>query len=375
MKSRWLSSLLVTATFAGAASAQSVFSAVLDGAQENPPTASVNTGSGTFILNPFTNVLSYDITITGLTGGITGAHIHTGNVGANGGILVNLSGGPLNFVGSATLTAGQVTTLKASGLYVNIHSATFPGGEVRGQITPGRDQFIVVTTGAKEVPPTPSAGTGDGTITLNGANQAAYNIAFSGMTGAFTASHIHDGFAGANGGVLFTLNQTSPGVLSGTTAALSAAQRAKMRGTGHYVNIHSTTFGSGELRGQVTASFLPYGTGCGHAGGLATLSGAGVTRPGGNISISVNNGINSFGILFVGIAGFNGSIGFGCPFYVNPAVLLSVTLPLPPGGAITLPAVLPTTVTSGTSVNMQYIGDQGGGIPYATNGLQMLITT
>lgn len=374
MKSRWIPSLVLVAAMATTASAQTVFSAVLDGAQEVPANVSANTGTGLFILNPFTNALSYTINITGLTGALSGAHIHTGNVGSNGGIIVNLSGGPTVFSGSATLTAGQVTTLKASGLYVNIHSATFPSGEVRGQITPGRDQFVVVLSGNKEVPPVPTPATGAGTLTLNGSNQVAYDVSFSGLTGNFTASHIHDGFAGANGGVLFALNQTSPGNLTGTTAALTAAQRAKMRGTGHYVNVHSTTFGSGEIRGQVTASFLPYGTGCAHPGGLATLSGSGVTRPGGNISIAVNNGMNSFGILFVGIAGFNGSIGFGCPFYVNPAVLLSVTLPLPPGGAITLPSALPTTVTAGTSVNLQYIGDQGGGVPYATNGLQMLIT-
>lgn len=374
MMTRWLNTLLVSSALAASAAAQTVFTAQLEGGQEVPVAASANTGTGSFLLDPFSNALTYNITVTGLTGGLTGAHIHTGNAGANGGIAFNLAGGPSVFSGSVSLSPAQVTTLRNSGFYANIHSSTFPNGEMRGQINPGRDQYIVVMSGAKEVPPVPSPAVGSGTLNLNGANQVAYDITFSGLTGAFTASHIHDGFAGANGGILFNLTQMTPGNLLGTTGALTAAQRAKLRSGGHYVNVHSSTFGSGEIRGQTAASFLPYGSGCAHPGGSATLSGSGITRPGGNISISVQNGVNSFGIMFVSIAGFNGSIGFGCPLLVHPSAMLSITLPLPPGGSLTLPATLPGTLTAGTAVNMQYIGDKGGGVPYATNGLQMLIT-
>jgi hypothetical protein len=32
------------------------------------------------------------------------------------------------------VTAAQVTQLKAGQYYVNVHSTTFPGGEIRGQL-------------------------------------------------------------------------------------------------------------------------------------------------------------------------------------------------------------------------------------------------
>jgi hypothetical protein len=376
MRFKTLTTLLVAACFTSGAMAQTAFTAFLDGGQEVPAVATSNTGFGEFILDPVTKLLRYDITVTGLTGTFSAAHIHGGAVGVSGGVVFPLAGGPLVFGGTVgPLSAAQENQLKSGTLYVNVHSSTFPGGEVRGQITATRNQAIVVCTGAKEVPPNPSSGTGSGTLVLNANGTVTYDIDFSGMTGAFTVAHIHDGAAGVSGGVVVGLNQTGPTKLSGTTAALTAIQRAKFRANLLYVNIHSGSFPAGEIRGQITASFTPYGTGCAHAGGLATLSGDGQTRPNGNISVSIDNGVgSSIGILFISPFAFKGSLGFGCSFLVNPGVLLPVTLPLPPSGALTLPAVLPGTITPGTAVALQYVGDKGGGVPYATNGLQMFFS-
>ncbi len=364
------------AAIVATASAQTQFVAVIEAGQEVPPTPSTQTGLGSFTLDPFTKVLSYNITITGLTGSFAGAHIHQGAVGANGGILFNLSGGPTTYVGSTVaLNPAQENLLKTNGLYVNFHSSSFGGGEIRGQINAAQDQFMVAMTAAKEVPPSGTGATGSGTLTLNASNQIVYDINFSGISGAFSAAHIHDGATGVNGGVVFPLTLAGPGHLQGTTAALSATQRAKFRAGLLYVNVHSAGFPNGEIRGQTTSAFLNYGTGCPHAGGVATLAGGGVPTQGGTVTIAINNApsAGSFGILFVSIASFNGSIGFGCPLYVNPAVLIPITLPLP-GSSISFPSVLPTPITSGTAVNIQYVGDKGGGVPYDTNGLQMLIT-
>lgn len=375
----WKSLATLACGFALCASASAqttAFVAIINGGQEVPVVASANTGVGEFILDPFTNMLRYDVTITGLTGAITGSHIHTGAVGVNGGIIFNLAGGPTSFSGTVgPLSGAQVTSLRNSGLYCNFHSTTFPGGEIRGQITPMRNQAIVAISAAKEVPPTPGGASGTALLSINGANQVVYDITFAGLSSAFTASHIHDGAAGVNGGILFNLTLVGPGHLQGTTAALSAVQLAKFRAGLLYVNIHSTMFPGGEMRGQTTASYTDYGSGCPHGGGTATLSGGGATIPGGTVNIDVNNGVPSaFGILEVSAFAFKGSIGFGCPFYVHPSVLIPITLPLPPSGSISLPAVLPPTTAPGTVIALQYIGDKGAGKPYDTNGLQMNIT-
>lgn len=106
--------------------------ATLDGAQETPPVATAATGTATFTLNG-NDTLTYNLTTSGLSG--TGAHIHTGAPGVSGAILIPLAGGPTTWSGTtAPLTPVQITLLKRSGLYVNVHTVANPNGEIRGQI-------------------------------------------------------------------------------------------------------------------------------------------------------------------------------------------------------------------------------------------------
>jgi hypothetical protein len=111
----------------------SYFIATINGANEVDPTPSTTTGSGVFSYNNTTNELTYNIPFSGLSSAETGAHIHQGAVGLEGPILFTLpSGSPKT--GTVTLSDSQETLLLSGGLYVNIHSTNFPGGEIRGQI-------------------------------------------------------------------------------------------------------------------------------------------------------------------------------------------------------------------------------------------------
>jgi hypothetical protein len=115
--------------------------AFLNGTSQVPSNASTATGLvyGTF--NPITNQLNITITYTGLTGGNpTGAHIHgPAAVGINAGVLVTLSGFPAatsgTFSYNGPLTPTDAASLMAGNTYVNIHNATFGGGEIRGQLS------------------------------------------------------------------------------------------------------------------------------------------------------------------------------------------------------------------------------------------------
>jgi len=114
--------------------------ASIDGNQEVPPTGSPGTGTGIITLDDVTNLLSWNITYSGLTGTPTVSHFHgPAPVGINAGVQVDIvanSGGSIAspMVGSATITNPQVADLLGGLWYINIHSDLFPAGEIRGQV-------------------------------------------------------------------------------------------------------------------------------------------------------------------------------------------------------------------------------------------------
>ena len=116
----------------------SVFNAILNGASETPANASTATGTASFTYNPTTNVLSGSVTFSGITSATTVAHIHKGAVGVAGSPVFTLEASgpfasPINYT-SPALTSSQYADLVVGNDYVNIHSVTFPDGEIRGQL-------------------------------------------------------------------------------------------------------------------------------------------------------------------------------------------------------------------------------------------------
>jgi predicted small secreted protein len=108
----------------------------LTAANEVPPSSSSAAGTGTVMIGDDRSVKA-DITVTGMTA--TAAHIHEGAMGANGKVIVPLTKeGDNHFVSpaGAMLTQEQYDAYKAGNLYVNVHSAAHPGGEVRAQLAP-----------------------------------------------------------------------------------------------------------------------------------------------------------------------------------------------------------------------------------------------
>jgi len=109
--------------------------AALNGASQVPPNASSGTGSAAIKLDG--DILSWTIVYSGLTGPVTGAHFHgPAPANANAGVIVPFAGSlgsPIS--GSQRLTAAQVAQLRSGLWYVNLHTAAFPGGEIRGQVT------------------------------------------------------------------------------------------------------------------------------------------------------------------------------------------------------------------------------------------------
>ena len=71
------------------------------------------------------------------------------------------------FPANATLTSAQVDRLLNGGLYLNAHSAAFPGGEIRGQVLPpGFAVALLSLSGANEAPAVDTSVTGMAGMTL-----------------------------------------------------------------------------------------------------------------------------------------------------------------------------------------------------------------
>ena len=108
----------------------------LSGDQEVPPVKTNASGSGTITVNA-------DKTVSGkiMTQGITAvaAHLHDGEMGKNGPVAVPLTkdgDGQWAVPAGTKLTDAQYAEFQKGGLYVNVHSAAHPDGEIRGQLKP-----------------------------------------------------------------------------------------------------------------------------------------------------------------------------------------------------------------------------------------------
>lgn len=126
------------------ASAQRVFRAVLDGAQEVPSVSTTATGTGVVTLNAAETHISYRLEFTGLTSNQTASHIHGASPrGVSSGVLINIGSNGVTsgvfFADNVPITSlpgTPVADLKNGLWYFNVHSNGFPGGEIRGQIEP-----------------------------------------------------------------------------------------------------------------------------------------------------------------------------------------------------------------------------------------------
>ncbi len=118
---------------------QTFFQAVIDGAQEVPPSGSPGTGLGCLTLNPNpSGTLSFEISFSGLLSPEVAAHIHgPAAAGSTAGVLFPLPLGSPKIGATVKLTNAQKTDLLAGLYYINIHTGPLPGGAIRGQILPG----------------------------------------------------------------------------------------------------------------------------------------------------------------------------------------------------------------------------------------------
>jgi hypothetical protein len=113
------------------------FVAAIDGASEVPPNPSAGQGSAVLTIDA-AGTASIRAPFGGLASAVLAAHIHNAPPGVNGPIVVPLTQVGSEFQATFVPTAGDLAQLRAGTWYVNIHTAAFPGGEIRGQLRPAR---------------------------------------------------------------------------------------------------------------------------------------------------------------------------------------------------------------------------------------------
>ncbi len=128
-----------------------------------------------------------------------------------------------------------------------------------GFVYPGYGQQVYTANmfGINEVPAGKSLGKGAVHVVVRGDSIKVYG-SFSNLAGNYTASHIHMGAAGENGSVVFTLDPSVNTDQKGGTYdslnnkfKLTADQKTALMDGSLYVNIHSSDYADGELRGQL----------------------------------------------------------------------------------------------------------------------------
>ena len=133
---------LAIAAIAAGATRTTVWTAALSSGQEVPKQVVKDTAAhGLFKATVSGATLKWKLTYAKLTGPATAAHIHMGAKGKSGNVVIPLCGtAPAcksGLTGTATLTAAEKTAFKKHLLYVNVHTAKNPAGEIRGQLAVG----------------------------------------------------------------------------------------------------------------------------------------------------------------------------------------------------------------------------------------------
>jgi hypothetical protein len=229
----------------------------LNGAQQTPPVATAASGRITFILGPVGvdarcpppgACVKWRVTTAGITP-IFG-NLHRGPAGLVS-HLVLMGFDPLGPVitGIEPFEAGQVADLQRGLHFGDMHSASFPDGELRGQlIEAGETLYTAILSGGEVVPPVATAGAGGIGLILDAARTS---IRYDGLvTGLVpTAAEIHLGPIGSSGGAVYSLSLAGA-TISGDQA-VTALDLIDLDAGSWYVDVHSAAQPAGEIRGQL----------------------------------------------------------------------------------------------------------------------------
>lgn len=229
------------------------FQAFLNGDQETPPVTTAANGVAVASLSTNLDSITYYVNVSGLSGPATAAHFHFAPAGTAGPVIIPLTAtaAPNFYTAKVAITSTQLTNLLNGNIYVNVHTAANPGGEIRGQMEPIlRRVFAFDLCSEQETPPNGSAAQGVAYITTNNANtHLNYRYLVDGLSGPPTAAHVHKGAFGVSGPVYLPVNTPTP--LGSGQFQITGDDVVNLESGDTYLNVHTAANPGGEVRGQV----------------------------------------------------------------------------------------------------------------------------
>lgn len=231
---------------------------VLTGADVVPAASSSSFGFGGIHFPTGSEDVVVALVIDGLSGPITEAGIYFASPGENGTLVHSLTQFFLNFIQEkielSELPTDFFRNAREGKYYIQVNTAAYPNGELRGQIGfLGYFTSFAPVNAAQAIPSTPSAGFGFSHNILNATlDSLTSTVYISTITPA--AVEIRKGAPGTTGTLLETLEPTStPGVYSKTYPLDSDRMTALVEGN-LYVNVPTASKPAGEIRGQMKNS-------------------------------------------------------------------------------------------------------------------------
>ncbi len=240
------------------------YTAMLSGEQEVPAVTTPAYGFGIFDVSKNYEAMSFKVIVADLSDSITGAHFHMGAPGVTGDVVVDLT----SFI-NGNVIEGEIDSLSilsdstflsdllAGNIYINVHTISNPGGEIRGQVINNNNMlaFDARLDGSQEVPPVATDAMGVASVKLNSSMDTLwYHVIYTGLSGPATGAHFHTGIKGTTGGVVLDATSDSTGnqfigMFTGTELSQDLINQF-IRGS-IYFNIHTAANPDGEIRGQV----------------------------------------------------------------------------------------------------------------------------
>ncbi|HEY2962563.1 MAG TPA: PQQ-dependent sugar dehydrogenase [Pyrinomonadaceae bacterium] len=181
-----------------------LFTATLTGPQETPPNNSTATGTATLLVSPDEKTARLSLTFNGLSSAETMAHIHgPAAPGVSAPPLFDLPLGQISDF-PITLTASQVQDLKNGLVYINVHSANFTTGEIRGQFVSSLSSESLQFSASNYVV---NESAGSVTVAVTRIGNASNPVAINYATSNGTADNVSD-YVSTSGTLQFAAGET-----------------------------------------------------------------------------------------------------------------------------------------------------------------------